>query len=146
MLAEGDNLDLLRDGYGWLVMTAAIGLVGVVMALSIIIIRRRSRQRALALEQSIKQRRADRGKDQPDIWQASADRYIDRDRLTAEEMAQRPAEDEAIDDGAGASWDGAEEDDPDDDPFGLMDDKPYKDPDPDEDEDDEPGEGDEPWR
>lgn len=153
MIAQADNMDSLVSGYGWLVMIAALGLAGVILMLSIIFARRLGRRRRVMLDRSIEQRRAKKGPEHKDVWQEGSQRYIDRDRLTPEEIAQRaapppePQEEDTPGDGKTGGeappWDDAEEAEPEDDPFGLMEDKPYQDPDPDEDDEDE---GDEPWR
>ena len=166
-ISTPDPQQSLLEAYGLIVMIAAIGLAAVVLVLSVIIARRMARRRTVLLERATQKRRAEQGPPPEDAWQKSAERYVDTDRLTPEEIAQRAAEDPGPcendgdnDDGdnttgggSGSAWDdaiaGEQDSDPgEDDPYGLFEDKPYIDPDEDEDEDD-PGDGidpDEPWR
>lgn len=152
-----DTQQSLLEAYGLIVMIAAIGLAAVVLVISVIVARRMARRRMVLLERSIQKRRAEQGPPPDDAWQKGAERYVDQDRLTPEEIAQRAAEAPDEDDpdaDTGSAWDDAiagetpDSDPGEDDPYGLFEDKPYVDPDPDEDEDD-PGEDvdpDEPWR
>lgn len=145
----------LMQAYGLIVMIAALGLAAVVLVLSVIVARRMARRRVVLLERSIQKRRAEQGPPPDDAWQKGAERYVDQDRLTPEEIAQRAAESPDTDDqDTGSTWDDAiageqhDEDPGDDDPYGLFEDKPYVDPDPDEEEDGsgEDEDPDEPWR
>jgi hypothetical protein len=153
-----DPQQTLLEAYGLIVLIAAVGLAAVIMVISMMVARRMARRRIVLLERSIEKRRAEQGPPPGDAWQAGADRYVDPDRLSPEEIAERAAggaEDEPGDDSGplGPTWDtpapGDTDSDPgEDDPFGLFEDKPYVDPDPDEDDED-PGDEvdpDEPWR
>ncbi|XAM01547.1 hypothetical protein OT109_09145 [Phycisphaeraceae bacterium D3-23] len=152
-----DNQETLLEAYGMIVMIAAVGLVAVILVLSVIIARRMARRRTVMLEREIEKRRNDPGVPHADVWKTSSERYVDADALTPEEIAQRAAEDPGDDDSdatdTGSTWDDAiaseqQEDEGEDDPYGLFEDKPYVDPDP-NDEEEEPDDGvdpDEPWR
>lgn len=152
-----DNQQTLLEAYGLIMLIAALGLAAVVLVISMMVARRMARRRIVLLDRAIEKRRSEQGPPPDDAWQAGAARYVDPDRLTPEEIAERSVEGAEEDDGpgsgTGSTWDdaiaGEQDSDPgEDDPFGLFEDKPYVDPDPDE-EDDDPGDGvdpDEPWR
>lgn len=153
-----DKQQTLLEAYGMIVLIAALGLAAVIVVISMMVARRMARRRIVLLERAIEKRRSEKGPPPGDAWKAGADRYVDSDRLSPEEIAERTA-DGAEDEGdpqppaTGSTWDDALAGDPDsdpgeDDPFGLFEDKPYVDPDPDEDDED-PGDGvdpEEPWR
>ena len=135
MLAQTDNMQPMMEGSRLIVVIAGVGLAGVIFLLSVIFARRMSRRRTLALERDIARRRASQGLPVTDAWKASAARFVDPDRLTPEEIAQREAEDDqAVEDEADPPWDDDPQE-PAEDPYGLFGDKPYEDPDPDDDED-----------
>ncbi|MEM9416047.1 MAG: hypothetical protein AAGA29_11315 [Planctomycetota bacterium] len=155
MPLEPNNQETLLEAYGMIVMIAAVGLAAVILVLSLIIARRMARRRTVLLDREIEKRRQELGVPHEDVWKTGSERYVDQDRLTPEEIAQRAAEgaDEGDPDETPTStWDDAiaseqPDDTSEDDPFGLFEDKPYVDPEPDEDdEDDDEIDPDEPWR
>lgn len=153
--------------YAGVVLIIAAGVAGIVLIMGVIFIFRMSRRWQASIERDIAARRA---KPTPttDLWRESAERYVDADLLSAQELAERRGEDE---DDTDEDNDDDDDDDPDtggrpfgtppppnfgtgfqdttedeDDPFGLFKDKPYVEPeepfDPDE-EDDDPDDDDE---
>ena len=137
LLAQLERDEALARGYWNLSMIALVGLLGVVFFLAMFMIRRWKRRQLKAIEKERAQRRASKTGERVDAWAASAERYVDHDKLPAEE-------DRLERDG---SQDDDEADPPDDeddrDPYGLFDDKPYRDAEDDDDFDKDDGEA---WR
>ena len=145
----------------WFTWVSTIMLIGAVVVLIPVLagVARRWKQRQLkAIEQDREQRRAGQSVDRVDAWQASAERYVDHDKLTEDdELFSRDDESEYGDDEDGyrppgnPDGMGSPEENEDRDPFGLFSDKPYQeaddedgfDEDEDWDEDDEYDEDDE---
>lgn len=157
LIAEADRDQALTKGYLLLFMIALAGLIGVLLLIGWFLMWRYTRRRLRAIEQDKAERRQARSTGRVDTWRAGADRYIDRDKLTEQELAQEDggpgmggdtggeedpdaAEDEDEDD-LPPGWDGREEET---DPYGLFDGTPYRETEEDDafDDDDEQDEDD----
>lgn len=140
ILAQLDREEALTKGYWNLAMIALIGLITVIFFVAVFALRRWKRRQLKDIDQDRATRRAGQSAGRVDAWQASAERYVDHDKLTADDdrFERDPDEDAPL--GEGDETDPPEEER---DPFGLFKDKPYQDP---EDEDDFDGEDeDEDW-
>ena len=128
------------EGYFLIFWIALIGLVGVLVIVGVIALRRATRRSLDAIERGRAERRAAKSIGRVDAWSAGAERYVDHDKLPeqvpydTESDAADPAETEEEDPPDPALGDAEQDAEPEDDPYGLFDDKPYRDP---EDEDDE---------
>ena len=162
LLAQTANLpdDTHAKWYAGIVLIMAAGVAGIVLILGLILIRRLSRRWEDSIHRDITDRRA---KPTPttDLWRESAQRYVDPDALSAQELAERQVgeetdliDDDPDDEDAGnAPFDDGQPPDAhpgtgfgqpaedEDDPYGLFRDKPYVESDeefdPDEDDGDE---------
>lgn len=144
LLAQTDRDQAVTEGYALLYVIVLVGLVGLVMLLAVFVIRRYTQRRLDEIERDKAQRRRARSTGQvADTWQAGADRYVDHDKLpqgpshdSDAERGRREDEVEGNDDETPPGWD---EPDPDEnpDPFGLFEDKPFREADEEEDEDDD---------
>ena len=154
-LAQTDPDKALAEGYLLLFFVALIGLFGVLLMVGLFVLRRSTRRRLDLIEQDKHERRAARSVGRVDAWQAGSDRYIDHDKLpesepgledaapwSEEDYRTDPNEDNEPDDPP-PGWDEPEHGDQD--PFGLFEDKPYREPDDDDDLDDDQDEDDEDW-
>jgi hypothetical protein len=142
-LAQTDSDQALAQGYWLVVAIAAIGLVAILLLLLVFLGRRWTQRQLKQIEQDKAQRRAMRSAGRVDAWQAGAERYVDRDKLTDASDDDRPGEgdDEADaydedDDPPPPGWDEPGPDD-DADPYGLFDGKPYREADDGDELDDE---------
>ena len=121
----------------WFMLVSTIMVIGAVAVLFVVamgLIRRWKRRQLKAIDQDRAERRASKSAKRVDAWQASAERYVDHDKLPAEEdrlERREEQQDEPTDPPDEENRPGEEEER---DPYGLFDDKPYRDP---EDEDDE---------
>ena len=152
-LAQLDREEALAKGYWNLSMIILIGLLTVFFLVSMFLLRRWKNRQLKAIEKDRAERRAGKPGARVDAWQASADRYVDHDKLPPEgepDQTKEPFDDEhppATDPHEHDEAGNPEEEERD--PFGLFADKPYQDPededeDLDGDEDWDEGEGDEP--
>lgn len=145
LLAELDKEQALAEGYLLLFGIALAGLIGVLAMLGLFLLRRYTRRRLAAIELDREERRKASSVARVDAWSAGADRYVDQDKLPDDLPYDTPPEpDDADDDDTDddpdqdtppPGWDDAPPDD-EQDPYGLFDDKPYREADDDEDEDD----------
>ncbi|MBX2852165.1 MAG: hypothetical protein KTR15_10505 [Phycisphaeraceae bacterium] len=129
----------------WFMLVSTIMVIGAVSVLFVVVVgvgRRWKRRQLKAIEQDRAERRAGKPAERVDAWQASAERYVDHDKLPAEEDlferggAQGDDEDEPpSEEGEPGS---PEEDDRD--PYGLFEDKPYRDAEDEDDFDEDEGE------
>lgn len=133
LLAELDRDEALAKGYWNLAMIILVALLTVVFLVAMFVLRRWKRRQLLAIEQDREQRRAGQASIRVDAWQASSDRYVDRDKLSEDDLFSR--EEDSYDEDEGEGEDQAEPNDRD--PFGLFDDKPYQEADDDDDFDED---------
>ncbi|MEO0474385.1 MAG: hypothetical protein AAF085_00250 [Planctomycetota bacterium] len=135
----------------WLMLISGIMLLGALAILVLVLMgvgRRWKRRQLKAIDEDRAARRAGQSAGRVDAWQASAERYVDHDKLPAEdEQLERNEglppdyEDTSSDDDADGIRSPDEEDR---DPYGLFEDKPYQDSD-DEDDVDEEEDEDDDW-
>ncbi|MFN3165525.1 MAG: hypothetical protein ACE37H_00510 [Phycisphaeraceae bacterium] len=166
-LAQTDRDQALTQGYGLIVAIAAIGLLAIVLLLLVFLGRRWTQRQLKQIEADKAERRAMRSAGRVDAWRAGAERYVDRDKLPegelggqahpeddeedhndGEDLVEDEAEDqdnafdEDDDDPPPPGWDEPGPDDEDADPYGLFDDKPYREAD---DEDDDAFDDEDAW-
>lgn len=146
LLAQLEPDNTAAQWYLWVSLIMLIGALVVLIPVVAGVGRRWKRRQLKAIEEDRAARRAGKTGERTDAWSASADRYVDHDKL--------PPEDELFDHGSDEDADDldVENDDDDDDPpsdadeggspdederdpFGLFEDKPYRDTE-DDDEDD----------
>ena len=145
LLAETDKEQALAEGYLLIFGIAVAGLVGVLMLIGIFLLRRATQRRLSAIEQARDQRRQAASAGRVDAWTAGADRYVDHDKLP--DNVPYDSQPDPDDDAEAPEQGALDEDDPhppgwedpeaeeEQDPYGLFEDKPYREPDDDEDDD-----------
>ncbi len=153
LLAETERDQALAEGYFLIFWIALIGLVGVLVIVGVIALRRATRRSLDAIEHDRAERRAAKSAGRVDAWSAGAERYVDHDKLpeqvpydTEPDAADLPPEDgdEGLPDPPPEGDEQEQDAEPEDDPYGLFEDKPYRDPEDEDDEDEEEwGDGDE---
>ena len=134
ILAQFDREEALTKGYWNLAMIALIGLIAVIFLVAVFALRRWKHRQLKAIDQDRAARRAGQSAGRVDAWQASAERYVDHDKLTSDDLFERDPDEHDDDDsppGEGNETDPQDEEEHD--PFDLFKDKPYQDS---EDEDD----------
>ena len=137
----------------WLMWISGIMLLGALTILVIVVMgvgRRWKRRQLKAIEEDRAARRAGQSAGRVDAWQASAERYIDHDKLPAddERFERDPGAPHEHDDDEPPPGEADEADPPNEDerdPFGLFKDKPYRDPEDEDDFDEEDEDEDEDW-
>lgn len=156
LFAQLDPDQAVNEGYWTLALIAAIGLAGVLTLVFLYIGRRWARRQLQQIEKDKAERRRTQSAGRVDAWRAGADRYVDRDKLPDDDDPSYPGDDaegfddldddadlEEDDDAPPPGW-GDDDEPPEQDPYGLFDGKPYRDPDDDEeddyDDDDDPDE------
>lgn len=150
-LAQTTRPEDLPDGYLdlFLMGTIAAAFLIVIYVFVTMVYRRWTRRELEAIEKDKQARRQSRSPERIDAWSASAERYVDHDKLPDEpryESEENPSDhDGARDDEEPPppGWGAAQQDEPDEDPdpYGLFDDKPYRDSDDDEESEDDSEEG-----
>lgn len=134
LLAQLDLDEALAKGWWNLSMIVLIMLLTIILFLVMFLLRRWKHRQLKTIEQSRAERRAVKSADRVDAWQASAERYVDHDKLTEDdELFSRDDEAEYGDD----EGDDGPSSDEDRDPFGLFADKPYQEADDDDDFDED---------
>jgi hypothetical protein len=152
LLAQLDRDEALARGYWNLSMIALVGLIGVVFLVAVFLLRRWKRDQLKQIEENREARRARQTEGRVDAWRASAERYVDRDKLEDDDdLFKREGRDAIGEDRDEPDAPDIEDAHPDDrgpgedDPFGLFDDKPYRDPDDEDDFDGDDDDEDEDW-
>jgi outer membrane murein-binding lipoprotein Lpp len=143
LLAQLESENSAREWFLWISMIMLIGALVVLVPVVAGVVRRWKQRQLNAIEEDRAERRAGKADQRVDAWAASAERYIDHDKLPAEDdLFERDGAqgDDEADPPVQESEPGSPEED-DRDPYGLFDDKPYRDA---EDED-EYGEDDDDW-
>ena len=131
LLAESERERALAEWRWGIMLILFIGIATLLVMLFAFGLRRWKRRQLNLIEQQKAERKQARSAGRVDAWQASAERYVDEDKLTEGQEPEASAEDldEAQD------YSGPEQGEPEEekDPYGLFDDAPYQEP---EDEDD----------
>jgi len=150
MFLAQTNLDKpVAQWYGGVVLIMLIGILAITLLLLIFVTRRWARRQRNAIERDKAHRRQSREGERIDAWSAGADRYVDQDKLSDdmpydsepdadssdESLEQEPDEDE-MPRGWGQQPEEREAENPED-PFGLFNDKPYRDAGEDDEDDDD---------
>jgi len=141
LLAESE-IDLTAAKWYWSVtLIMVIGAAAVFLIVVLAVSRRWARRQHTAIEKDKAARREMRSSERVDTWRASADRYVDRDKLPdpmpgeASEAGDLPEDDELDPPDHGPeSYQDKEEDR---DPYGLFESMPFEESDDDDDDDDE---------
>jgi len=154
LLAQLDPQDkeaALAKGWWNLSMILLVGTLAVLLLITMFLLRRWKRNQLKAIEADRAKRRAGKSPERMDAWSASAERYVDHDKLPADEDEPFGHDDDpepGDDEDEGDSYPGDDDTPPDPeeddrDPFGLFSDKPYQDPEDDDDEEDDEDDWDE---
>ena len=140
-LEELDREEALAKGWWNLSFILLVGTVAVLFLIAMIMLRRWKHKQLKLIEQDRAERRAGKSAGRVDAWAASAERYVDHDKLPEDDGLYERDEDEPVDD-EGPMPEAAphEQEQDDSDPFGLFKDKPYQDPEDEDDLEDEEGE------
>lgn len=136
------GVDRLMDGINqilWVTLAAIIFLCLVFVLRRLV--RWWTRRQLSEIEQDREERKQSRETDRADAWSVGAERYIDRDKLPDPGPDDPPLHDHDHPDheGADAAGSDPDHDEPEEehDPYGLFEDKPYRDPVDEDDEDDD---------
>lgn len=141
LLAQLEAQNAAEQWFTWVSLIMVIGAVAVLLVVVVGVARRWKHRQLEAIEQDRAKRRAGQSAERVDAWQASSERYIDRDKLSPDEERYRRNDDAPGDaeDSFGSSDDANEtpisQDDRD--PFDLFADKPYQEADDDDDDDED---------
>ncbi|MFK7790429.1 MAG: hypothetical protein AB8C95_13165 [Phycisphaeraceae bacterium] len=146
LLAQIKQEEIASLWFKWVSLIMLIGAVAILFVVMVGVARRWKRRQLQAIEEDRAERRAGKSAERVDAWQASAERYVDRDKLSEDDLFKRDEEAGSNDDDSGyapPSDDGYTDTPEDDrDPFGLFDDKPFQEAD---DDDDREEDDDEDW-
>lgn len=148
LLAETDKDRAQAVGFLLLVGIVLAGLIGVLIVLGLSWLRRYTRRRLAVIEEEREERRQAASVGRVDAWSAGSDRYVDKDKLPEDapydtEAGPEPEDPHDEYDDTPPGWD-EQPPEEEQDPYGLFDDKPYRESeDEDEEEDDEDWDDDE---
>ena len=150
LLAQSEPDNTAAQWYLWVSIIMLIGALVVLIPVVAGVGRRWKRRQLKAIEEDRDARRAGKTGERLDAWSASAERYVDHDKLPAEDelfehSGDDHEEDVDHDDPPGDMDEGGSPEDDERDPFGLFEDKPYRDADDEDDEDDFDGDDDDDW-
>lgn len=144
-LEEVNREAALKKGWWNLSFILLVGSIAVLFLIAMILLRRWKHKQIAEIEQDRAERRAGKTGERVDAWAASAQRYVDHDKLSPDDDLferddDRDTDDE--DDGYPGDDDSSQSPEEDRDPFGLFSDKPFQETDDDDDYDDGDDDGD----
>lgn len=138
-LEEVNREAALKKGWWNLSFILLVGTIGVLFLIAIILLRRWKHKQIAEIEQDRAERRAGKTGERVDAWAASAQRYVDHDKLSPDDDLFEREDDRDDEEDGYPGDDSSQFPDEDRDPFGLFTDKPFQETD---DEDDDYGDED----
>jgi len=135
-LEEVNREAALKKGWWNLSFILLVGSIAVLFLIAMILLRRWKHKQITEIEQDRAERRAGKTGERVDAWAASAQRYVDHDKLLPDDdLFERDRDPDDEDDGYPGDDDTPQPPEEEDrDPFGLFSDKPFQESDDDDDD------------